>query len=60
MTFSSNSSQSTRPTGQMLGKNYSSLINITRNNVVILLSSAEPFMKGCCQLQGKVRARITG
>ena len=27
---------------------------------VILLPSAESFMKGCCQLQAKVCARITG
>ena len=27
---------------------------------VIHLPSAESFMKGCCQLQGKVCARITG
>ena len=27
---------------------------------VILLPSADPFKKGCCQLQAKVCARITG
>ena len=29
-------------------------------STVILLPSAESFMKGCCQLQAKVCARITG
>ena len=29
-------------------------------STVILLPSAEPFKKGCCQLQAKVCARITG
>ena len=29
-------------------------------STVILLLSAESFMKGCCQLQAKVCARITG
>ena len=29
-------------------------------STVILLPSAELFMKGCCQLQAKVCARITG
>ena len=29
-------------------------------STVILLSSADSFKKGCCQLQGKVCARITG
>ena len=29
-------------------------------STVILLPSAESFKKGCCQLQGKVCARITG
>ena len=28
-------------------------------STVILLPSAEPFKKGCCQLQAKVRARRT-
>ena len=31
MTSSSNSSQSTRPTGRVLGKNYSSFLDFTRN-----------------------------
>ena len=26
----------------------------------VILPSAEPFKKGCCQLQGKVCAQITG
>ena len=30
------------------------------NSRVILLPSAEPFKKGCCQLQAKVCARSTG
>ena len=29
-------------------------------SLVILLPSAESFMKGCCQLQAKVCAQITG
>ena len=29
-------------------------------STVILLPSAESFMKGCCQLQAKLCARITG
>ena len=29
-------------------------------STVILLPSADSFKKGCCQLQGKVSARITG
>ena len=29
-------------------------------SMVILLPSADSFKKGCCQLQAKVRARITG
>ena len=29
-------------------------------SMVILLPSAESFKKGCCQLQAKVCARITG
>ena len=29
-------------------------------STVILLPSADSFKKGCCQLQGKVCARITG
>ena len=29
-------------------------------SMVILLSSADSFKKGCCQLQAKVCARITG
>ena len=29
-------------------------------STVILLPSADLFKKGCCQLQGKVCARITG
>ena len=29
-------------------------------STVILLPSADPFKKGCCQLQAKVCARITG
>ena len=29
-------------------------------STVILLPSADSFMKGCCQLQAKVCARITG
>ena len=29
-------------------------------STVILLPSADLFKKGCCQLQAKVRARITG
>ena len=29
-------------------------------SMVILLPSAESFMKGCCQVQAKVCARITG
>ena len=29
-------------------------------STVILLPSTESFMKGCCQLQAKVCARITG
>ena len=29
-------------------------------STVILLSSADSFKKGCCQLQGKVCAQITG
>ena len=29
-------------------------------STVILLSSADSFKKGCCQLQAKVCARITG
>ena len=29
-------------------------------STVILLPSAESFMKGCCQLQAKVCAQITG
>ena len=29
-------------------------------STVILLPSAEPFKKGCCQLQGKVCAQNTG
>ena len=29
-------------------------------SMVILLPSADSFKKGCCQLQGKVCARITG
>ena len=29
-------------------------------SMIILLPSAESFMKGCCQLQTKVCARITG
>ena len=29
-------------------------------STVILLPSAEPFMKGCCQLQAKGCARSTG
>ena len=29
-------------------------------SMVILLPSADPFKKGCCQLQAKVCARITG
>ena len=29
-------------------------------SMVILLPSAEPFKKGCCQLQAKVCARCTG
>ena len=29
-------------------------------STVILLPSADSFKKGCCQLQAKVRARITG
>ena len=29
-------------------------------STVILLPSAESFMKGCCQLQAKVCARFTG
>ena len=29
-------------------------------STVILLPSAESFMKGCCQLQAKVCARING
>ena len=29
-------------------------------SMVILLPSAEPFKKGCCQLQAKVCARSTG
>ena len=30
------------------------------NSTVILLPSADSFKKGCCQLQAKVYARITG
>ena len=30
------------------------------NSTVILLPSADPFKKGCCQLQAKVCAQITG
>ena len=29
-------------------------------STVILLPSADSFMKGCCQLQAKISARITG
>ena len=29
-------------------------------STVILLPSTDPFKKGCCQLQAKVFARITG
>ena len=29
-------------------------------STVILLPSADPFKKGCCQLQAKVCAKITG
>ena len=29
-------------------------------STIVLLPSAESFKKGCCQLQKKVRARITG
>ena len=35
-------------------------IDHEKNSKVILLPSADSFKKGCCQLQAKVCARITG
>ena len=34
--------------------------NYLNETAVILLSSADSFKKGCCQLQAKVCAQITG